>query len=474
MANLKQEIKEYFDDLAPKRDYWKKRNRYYYDYIEKRLLSFLIPPGKRILEIGCGTGDLIAGLKPFFGQGLDISAEMIKLADLKYKANRPELQFSSVEPENLKEKFDYIVISDVVGYVGDVEDLFRKLHALSECHTRIIITQYNQLWEPLLEFGSRIGIRIKSPLQNWLSSRDIENLLHLAGFETIKTGNKLLLPKYIPLLSALANKFLVNIFPFNKLGLINFLVARPLLKPGLDIPSVSMVIAAKNEAGMIKKIVEKLPTLGNKTELVFVEGHSTDNTREVIKTVIAEYKGDKILKFAPQDGKGKGDAVRKGLDLATGDILMIYDADMTVPPEEIPKFYNAIVENKGEFINGSRLVYPMEKQSMRAANYIGNKFFSLTFSWLLGQRIKDTLCGTKVLWRKDYADIKANRHFFGDFDPFSDFDLLFGAAKLNRKIVDMPVHYRERTYGTTNIQRWKHGWLLLKMVLFAMRKIKFI
>lgn len=475
-------IKTFFDDLAQERDEWKSKNKYYYNYIEEELLPFLVPKNKKVLEIGCGTGDLLAGLNPSLGRGIDISGEMVKIASQKYK--KPELKFSTDRIENIKDEFDYVVISDVIGYVEDIEDLFKKIRPVINRNSRVVITQYNQFWEPVLSFGSKTGMRMRSPIQNWLSKNDIENLLYLAGFETIKTGNKLLLPKHIPLISSFFNKFIVNIFPFNKTGLVNYIVARPLPKSDfrnpsakevrLQHPSVSIVVAARNEAGMIQKIINELPNIGSKTELIFVEGNSTDNTREVIKQSVSNYKGTKILKWAVQDGKGKGDAVRKGFDMATGDILMIYDADMTVPPEELPKFYNAISEGRGEFINGSRLVYPMEKQSMQFFNIIGNKFFSLAFSWLLGQRLKDTLCGTKVLWRKDYEDIKINRHFFGDFDPFGDFDLLFGAAKLNRKIIDLPIHYRERTYGTTNIQRWKHGWLLLKMVVFAARKIKFI
>jgi len=238
--------------------------------------------------------------------------------------------------------------------------------------------------------------------------------------------------------------------------------------------SVSIVVPARNEEGTIKKIIHELPTLGASTELVFIEGHSSDGTLKEIEKQVNTYHGDKKIKYAVQDGRGKGDAVRKGFDMCTGDILMIYDADMTVPADEIHKFYDAIVTGKGDFINGSRLVYPMEKESMQFLNIFGNKFFSFAFSTILGQPLKDTLCGTKVLWKKDYLRIQKNRAFFGDFDPFGDFDLLFGAAKLNLKIIDLPVHYKERTYGATNISRWKHGWLLLKMTVFAARKIKFI
>jgi glycosyltransferase involved in cell wall biosynthesis len=240
-----------------------------------------------------------------------------------------------------------------------------------------------------------------------------------------------------------------------------------------DAPSVSVIVPARNEAGNIEDILTRVPELGSQTELIFVEGQSNDSTYDTIKQLIAKFD-DKKCKLFQQTGTGKGDAVRMGFDRAQGDILMILDADMTVPPEDLSRFYDAIVGGRGEFINGVRLVYPLEDQAMRFFNILGNKFFSLAFSWLLGQPIKDSLCGTKVLWKSDYEMIAKNRDYFDNFDPFGDFDLLFGAAKLNHKIVEMPIRYRSRTYGDTNIDRWRHGWLLLKMVVFAARRIKFI
>jgi glycosyltransferase involved in cell wall biosynthesis len=234
-----------------------------------------------------------------------------------------------------------------------------------------------------------------------------------------------------------------------------------------------VIIPARNEAGNIPAIFARTPQMGEGTELVLVEGHSRDKTYAAIEATVAEHP-ERSCQLLRQTGIGKGDAVRLGFSRARGDVLMILDADLTVPPEDLPRFYEALVSGKGEFINGVRLVYPMEGQAMRFLNLLGNKFFSLAFSWLLGQSIKDTLCGTKVLWKKDYEAITNNRAYFGNFDPFGDFDLIFGAAKLNLKITDLPIRYRERTYGTTNIQRWKHGWLLLKMVLFAARRLKFV
>jgi glycosyltransferase involved in cell wall biosynthesis len=331
------------------------------------------------------------------------------------------------------------------------------------------------LWEPALRLASRLGWRQGPIEQNWLSPHDLENFAYLAGFEVVKSGTKMLVPFYFPLLSVFCNKFLVNIFPFTRLGLFHYVVIRRSEREQLSkLPSLSIVVPARNEAGTIEKIARELPELGSGTEIIFIEGNSHDNTYAEIERVAQLSFGAKIIKFAKQSGKGKGDAVRKGFEMASGDILTIYDADMTVPPEDVLKFYRAMVEGRGDFINGSRLVYPMEKESMRLLNFFGNKFFSLMFSWIIGEPLKDTLCGTKMLWHRDYEAIKRGRPFFGDFDPFGDFDLLFGAAKLNLKIVDLPVHYRDRIYGATNISRFSHGWLLLQMTFFAMGKLKFV
>jgi glycosyltransferase involved in cell wall biosynthesis len=281
------------------------------------------------------------------------------------------------------------------------------------------------------------------------------------------------MPVEIPLVSDDLNRYVAKIFPFRWLSLTNFIVARPPISLPSRLPTVSVVIAARNESGHIDELLSRIPLMGGGTEIIFVEGNSTDDTYAVIERAITE-NPQLNCKLLKQPGKGKGDAVRAGFTAASGDILMILDADITVPPEDLPRFYNIMRDGSAEFVNGVRLVYPMDGDAMRFANLIANKFFSWAFSWLLGQPIRDTLCGTKVLWKKDYKRIADNRSYFGDFDPFGDFDLLFGAAKLNLKILEVPIRYRARRYGETNISRWSHGWLLLKMVAFAAKRIKFI
>ena len=379
-------------------------------------------------------------------------------------------------PEN-NSSADYIVISGGrIHYERDIQTFLEQVHRHCTPSTRVIVTFYSALWRPLIKLATRLKLRTKTPEENWLAPEDMENLLLLAGFEVVKIDRRLLCPIRIPLISNFLNRFVAPLPFFRSMAMMNLLVARPVFSQNTvpTHPSVSVIVPARNEAGNIENAVLRLPVMGPDDELIFVEGNSSDNTWEKIQEVQKKYGSSRRLIIAQQTGKGKGDAVRKGFSLASKDILMILDADLTVPPEDLPKFYDAIVSGHGEFINGSRLVYPMEGQAMRFLNMLTNKFFAMAFSFVLGQHFKDTLCGTKVLTRRQYTRLAEHRKFFGEFDPFGDFDLLFGAARLGLKIVEVPIRYRDRVYGTTNISRWRHGFLLLKMLLFAALRIRFI
>ncbi|MBI5823958.1 MAG: methyltransferase domain-containing protein [Chloroflexi bacterium] len=457
----------HWNQVAKKRDHWRGLGLWYH----RRLIEvykFLVNPNQRILEIGCGTGSLISHLQPSHGVGVDFSPEMIARA----KQSHPEIEYHQLDAHDLSSlagTFDIIIFSDTVNDLWDVQRALEQVKKFCTPGTRLILNFYSHLWQLPLTLAQSLNLAAPMLSQNWLTPEDIHNMLRLAGFESIRPLSEVLWP--LPL-GGLADRYLVKLWPFHNFGLSNFVIARPMPQPVKE-PSVSVIVAARNEAGNIKSIFERLPKMGSRTELIFVEGHSRDNTFQTIADEIPLHPLTPSL-LLRQPGIGKADAVRLGFEKATGDILMILDADLTVPPEDLPRFYEAITTGKGEFINGVRLVYPMEKEAMRTLNFIGNKLFSMAFSWMLGQPVKDTLCGTKVMWKKDYEQIAANRSYFGDFDPFGDFDLIFGAAKLNRKIIDLPIRYRERTYGATNISRWKHGILLFRMVAFAARRIKFV
>ena len=366
---------------------------------------------------------------------------------------------------------DYILLSGNIHYERDIQRFFEKLHGVCDSRTRVLIVYYNSIWQPVTKIATKLGLRDKNPEQNWIADEDVENFLLLSDFEIVRNDRRILIPIYIPLVSYYVNRYLAPLPFFRIFTMVSILMARPRSKKVFACnPSVSVVVPARNESGNIENLINRLPAMGPHDELIFVEGHSKDDTWETIQNIVSKYNSSIRIKIAQQDGKGKGDAVRKGFSMASEDILMILDADLTVPPEDLPKFYNAIVSGGGEFINGSRLVYPMEDKAMRFFNILGNAFFAKAFSFVLDQRLKDTLCGTKVISRENYQKIAKYRSYFGDFDPFGDFDLLFGASRLGLKIVEVPIPYRQRTYGDTNIQRWKHGIILLRMLLFAAKK----
>jgi len=468
----KQEISEFFDGLAGEREKWLARNRFFHED-DRNYLRFLVPEGLRVLELGCGTGEGLQALRPSYGVGVDLSGPTIDLARTKH----PDLEFvaGDIEDPATLEKlggpFDAIVLSDTIGYLEDCQALLASLHPLCTSQTRLVLAYYSPLWEPVLWLAERFGAKMPQPPLNWITPDDFTGLLDLADFEVIKREWRQILPKRFFGLGRLVNRFLGTLPILRRLSLRHYVVARSRRHVAHRPFSTSVIIPCRNERGNIEDAVRRTPRFCEKLEILFVEGNSSDGTFEECERVAAAYPSLNIRAFR-QDGKGKGDAVRKGFQEAQGDVLMILDADLTTPPESLPKFYDAIASGKGEFINGTRMVYPLEKDSMRFLNYWANRVFAWIFSWLLNQRFTDTLCGTKVLCREAYERIADNRSYFGDFDPFGDFDLIFGAAKLNMKIVEVPVRYACRNYGTTQISRFRHGWLLLQMVIFAYRKLK--
>ncbi len=466
-------VRDLFDRLAPDVDGWAARNRAFHD-ADLAYLRFLVPAGASILEVGCGLGDVLAALKPSRGVGIDLSPATVarareRHAGLEFYVGNAE---DKADLAKIAGIFDVILLSDTIGFLDDCEETLRQLLRFAGPRTRIIVSYYSRLWEPVLGAAERLGLKMPQGQHTWLSTTDTMNLLALAGWEPVKREWRQLLPRRLLGLGPLINRTIAPLPGIRRLCLRNYVVARP-SAGAPSAPSCTVLIPCRNERGNIESAVRRLPKFARDLEVIFVEGHSADGTYEECLRVRDTYPGMDI-KVLRQDGKGKGDAVRKGFAAARGEVLMILDADLTMPPESLPKFYHAIASGIGEFINGSRLVYPMADRAMRFLNWIANRAFASAFSFLLNQRFTDTLCGTKVLWKRDYETIVVNRGYFGEFDPFGDFDLIFGAARLNLKIVEVPIRYADRAYGETQISRFQHGWLLLRMVLFAWRKFKAI
>ncbi len=436
--------------------------RYLYGLLAK-YVSFYLPVSARVAEVAPVSSRFRDALS-----GRTIAVVAPKGADADPSSNALTFDQLKASPH------DRLLLNGCLHFTPDVQSLLEQVRDSCTPDTRIVLTYFSRLWKPIFSLASRLGLAETGGGQNWLSPNDIRNLLGLAGFELVAESQRVLLPVYIPLVSTVLNRWLAPLPGFRLFALANVAVARPKMARTEGTLSVSIIVPARNERDNIEPLLHRLPPMGPDDEVLFVEGHSTDGTWLAIQQVAANAEGHRNVRAFQQTGRGKGDAVRLGFSEARGDILMILDADLSVPPEVLPKFYRAITTDVGEFINGSRLVYPMEKRAMRFANTVGNKFFAAAFSFLLGQPVKDTLCGTKVLRRSHYEAVARDRAYFGDFDPFGDFDLLFGAARQGLRIVELPVRYAERTYGTTNIRRWAHGMVLLRMTVFAARRMKFI
>ena len=446
------------------------------DFLDEDLRATLrrwIPADASVVEVGSRTGDLIAALPNPERVGIVPSTDLAEQAQRRH----PEVAFEVGKVECLPpgQQFDAVICDRLCHSVTDVRAWLESLRDRLTEHGLIYLTAYNYLWEFAAQAAEMVGWKTPAPTSNWLSHSDFHNLFDITGLQMVRFEDRLLLPLQVPGLSPLVNRYLAKLPLVQRFALYRFYALRRRDTTATPRPlSVSVVVPTRNEAGNVADAIARTPVMGSSTELIFVEGGSTDGTWETIENSIKEYRGPLKLSAYQQTGKGKGDAVRLGFGKATGDVLMILDADLTVPPEELPAFYDVIARGLGDFVQGTRLVYPMQPGAMRFFNRVGNQAFSHLFTYLLQQPIKDTLCGTKVLRRRDYERLAAARHVFGDFDPFGDFDLIFGAARLNLKIVEIPVRYRERLYGSTNISRWKHGWLLLKMSAVAASKLKYV
>ena len=474
-SQRKRDLLDHYETNGDELDRWREFNAAYHED-DQKFMRFLIPPGKRVLELGCGRGNLLAALAPSYGVGVDFGAATIAKAN----ARHPDLYFVLGDVEDpqtltsIEGPFDYIVIADTVGMFEDIDGTLRLVHHLCTPSTRIIISYYSHLWEPILTLAEALHLRSKQPKINYIATADFSNLMDLADFEVIREERRQLLPRRWLGLGPFINRFIAPLPGIRHLCLRTYIVGRPVRQFPDRKLSASILIPCRNEKGNIENAILRMPRFGSAQEILFVEGNSSDGTYEECERVRDAYKDSWDIKVLKQDGKGKGDAVRKGFAAATGDVLMILDADLTMPPEALPKYHAVIETGKAEFVNGTRLIYPMEHEAMRPLNLIANRCFAYLFSYLVNTRLTDTLCGTKVLLRKDYEMLAREREYFGNFDPFGDFDLIFGAAKQNLKIIETPIHYKARTFGETQISRFRDGWLLLKMVWFAYRKLKAI
>lgn len=443
----KESVKKHFDLIAKDYDKWKKKNAYYYSGI-KSFVRRIVRPASKVLEVGTATGEILASTEPLLGVGIDISPEMIKRAQEKF----PQYKFFPTDIENFQyaDKFDYIIMVDLIDHTYDIIGVLEKVHQFCHPTTKIIITTINPWWEPVLSFMEKIRAKMPEGPHNFIERRNLTKFIEFLDFFVSEVGYLLLFPKYIPFFSWLANTVGVKIWGLNKFSFVHYMVLRPLPKNETDLGfGCSVIIPCYNEEENIEEAIRRVPQMGKGTEVIVVNDGSTDKTSEIVQRLLDKNSHVRLIDYSPNHGKGY--AVQKGFEAATQQIAMILDADMSVMPEELPRFFNLLNKGLCDLVNGTRLVYPMQEQAMRFLNLLGNKAFGLIMTFIIGQHLTDTLCGTKAMYKKDYQYIKMGT------DKWGDFDLLFGAAKLGHKIMEIPVHYMVRRSGESKMQTFRHG-----------------
>jgi hypothetical protein len=463
------EVREHYERISERRADYIAKNAYYYNQIFQ-LLRFIIPPGNRVLQVGCLTPDFLNAVAPSFGVGIDLCETQVDLARRRF----PHLRFHVHENYDVANlgTFDHVIITDINDQTDPIASL-RALASVMNDRTRVIVQNYNHLWETLVRLAEWLGQKFPLPLQNWLSTAEVANILTICDYEPLQVYRRVLAPKKIPLLSALANSFVARLPVVDRLNMICLTVARPLPRtPTKQHYSVSVIVPCRNEVGNVAAAVERIPDLGSHTEIIFCDDKSTDGTADEVRR-LQQLDPERDIKLYDGPGISKALNVRTGFDHASGDILMILDADLTTMPEELHYFYDVIARGRAEFVNGSRFVFPMEGEAMRPLNIAGNRLFSGIFSFLLGQRITDTLCGTKALWRLHWPAIRTLAGSWGAEDRWGDYDLLFGAAKLHLRLIDLPVHYQERVSGITKMtKRFRNGLIMARMCWAAFLRFK--
>jgi 4-amino-4-deoxy-L-arabinose transferase-like glycosyltransferase/SAM-dependent methyltransferase len=453
-------IRAHFDMVAPIYPALKARNRYYHEFLA-RWCRAMLPPGRKVLDVGCGRGELLAAVEPSHGVGVDLSSAMVARA----RDDNPSLQFSAQAMEAFEGdgSFDAALCINTLEYMWDVGTVLARVRAALRDNGRLLITTANPVWSPVFKLASRLGLRTPDGPRLFITNLDLVNLLELHGFEVVYERMHLAIPKRIPGISEPVN-FLVSRIPGLRLiSSMQMVVARKLPSAPRGY-SVSMIIPCHNERDNVDRCVRAIPKLGTSTEAIFVDDGSTDGTAERVRPELNPGVDVRVISYPTN--RGKGHAVKTGFDAARGDIVMIVDADLTTDPAEFQPLYDAFATGRAEFVNGTRFVYPMAGRAMKWANYMGNRVFTILVSLIMERRVSDTLCGTKAMFRWDY------RHMTMGRDPWGDYDLLFGAAQLRLALREIPVHYQERTGGESKMRPFAHMMNLLRMCWMGFWQVK--
>lgn len=435
-------------------------------FFRECIIDFLqhsIVEGKRILIIGGNISEEAIRFAPSYSAELFSGKDAFPgrasggYQNVTY-LNKGLLDFEA------DETYDYIIFYESLNYEGDLYSIFRKLKKIIHRDSKVFVIEINPFILFLLKILSRVGLLVPDFKRNMLHLSDLENLVNIFGFDIVDKGYRFAVPFKIFGLGDVINSILPRVSLLRNFCFGQYIVFRlhP-LEAGKQNLSCSVVVPCHNEEGNIADCIARIPNFGAWREIIVVDDGSTDRTKDMVKKIMRGRSDIRLISY--EKNCGKGYAVNIGWQEAKGDVFMMLDCDSTTPPEELALFHEAM-EYGAEFVNGTRVIYPREKNSIPFFNRLGVTFFAHLISWITQKRISDTFCGTKVFLKKYWNCFQIKEFLWGDWDLF------FTAARYRMKMLELPVHYKTRKHGVTKMRPVKHGIILLLKSVEGLRVVK--
>tara|TARA_B110000977_G_scaffold125183_1_gene160299 strand:+ start:1495 stop:2904 length:1410 start_codon:yes stop_codon:yes gene_type:complete len=429
----------YLKNKESRENFLKKKN-FLFDEISKAL-NYLINDSNYVKFFCCGNSSIVN----------KVNSKNIYINEINntFINSLTKSEIKKEDEINKNLNFDHIVIADIEHQkfiTKNLIDLNEKID--NEC--RVIVLSKSIFWSTLINFYKKIK-NIGPDKNNFLPYSNLRKIFLNTNFEIVKNEKIIFFPFQFSLLT----KFINQIFRFPVLNffcMINLTVLKKVQKKNYQAEGkkISFIIPCKNEGGNIKFFYEKIINSTINAEFLFGNDNSSDNTLDEIKK-LQQAIPNKEIKIYDGPGVCKSENVYKGINLASGEIILIYDADLTVSFDDLVNSINLLLKTDADFINCTRMIMPQQKNAMKFLNFYGNLFFAFLFSILFKQKITDTLCGTKIFFKKDWEQIKKYNNTWGAKDLWGDFDLLLGAYKNNLKIVENPISYTDRKEDETKM-----------------------
>lgn len=446
--------------IARNLDFWKEKNWYYHNQL-KQIFKDVIKENSKVLQIGYGLGDILAALYPKKGVSFDDDKDILAISRRRY----PIFKFTdfNFNKNKVNDKFDYVIYPNSLEHFDDIQTVFENVYPALSRSSKVVVASVNPRWEQIFYILEKLKLKRPESSRNWLRIENIKNLLEVSGYKVIDSGFRIILPVSIPLISGIINKVIRNIKILSRFCVEQFVVAQKETFSINNNLSCSVVIPTYNQAELLEYCIESIPNVGKKMQIVVVDDASSDRTEQVMKSLSKKHHNIKYIRNERPQGEEK--SLKIGIESVDLDIILTYDAKMSIPSSELVRFYNVLASKRADFVSGMRFIYPLEGQRLRQLTIIGNIIFSYLYSLFLNQRVFDPLCSIKGFYKKNYSKIKISNNN-------TLLDLLIKAAENKAKILEIPVHYSLESYLENKPHTLARLGILTKGVFYGIWRLK--